>query len=384
MFFVTGGEFRRLPIPVSALVLFGGISILGNYMAAKRSLIVVFFTMLLFVVSVLSTEGGASQQGGKLVLLSQFLIPIFGLVLGEMFGAIGRGPIFERAALSLLLLILPAQLAASWLAGHTDARPLVFIFSIYQHLEYFPAIVAALVTMSSFALWNWSGLMRAAIGLIIPLALVQLVASASINAIAGAAIGIAIFMIFHWRDLRFRRHLSAILAVALLAAASYAALFNADHYAGNRSSMAESAVVRLSVSAVDGGSRAEQWRVFADGVIASPRSFLFGHATRPDHNMYPNAHNYWLDAAYSFGILAILPMLTLLVMTIRLVWNQRARVLSDPVLLGTTTAAGYLVLAESMFTIGMRQPYPGIITFFILGLLLSRLGYTQKQLSFPE
>lgn len=375
MFFVTGGQLLSLPIPVSVLALFGGIAILGNYTAAKRSLTVVFFTMLLFVVSVLHIEGGYSaQEGGKLVLLSQFLLPIFGLVLGEMFGAVARGPVFERAALSLLLLILPAQLAATWLAGHTDARPLVFIFSIYQHLQYFPAIVAALATMAGLALWSRSGSMRIAIGFMILIALVHLVASASINAIAGAATGMAAFMIFHWRDARFRRHLSAALAAALLAAAAYAVLFNTDHSAGNRHYMAEAAAASWSVSAADGSSRAVQWRVFADGIVASPEAFLFGHATRPDRNLHPNAHNYWLDAAYSFGMLAILPLIALLAMTIRLVWKQRGRVLSDPVLLGTTMAAGYLVLAESMFNIGMRQPYPGILTFFILGLLISRLG----------
>lgn len=372
MFFVTGGQLLSLPIPISVLALFGGIAILGNFKAAKFSMAVVFFTMLLFVVSVLR-GGDAAQEGGKFVLLSQFMLPIFGLMLGEMFGAAARGPIFERAALSLLLLILPAQLAATWLAGHTEARLLVFIFSIYQHLQYFPAIVAALATMASLALWSRSGSMRIAIGFMILIALVHLVASASINAIAGAATGMAAFMIFYWRAARFRRHLSAALAAALLAAPAYAALFNTDHSAGNRHSMAKAAAASWSVSAADGSSRAEQWRVFSDGIVASPDAFLFGHATRPDRNLHPNAHNYWLDAAYSFGMLAILPLIALLAMTIRLVWKQRGRVLSDPVLLGNTMAAGYLVLAESMFNIGMRQPYPGILTFFILGLLISRL-----------
>lgn len=387
MFFDTGGRFLSLPIPISVLALFGGIAILGNYAAAKRSLAVVFFTTLLFVVSVLRIEGGYSaQEGGKLVLLAQFLFPIFGLVLGEMFGAVARGPVFERAALSILLLILPAQLAATWLAGHTDARPLVFIFSIYQHLQYFPAIVAALVTMTSLALWSRSGSARIALGFMITIALLHLVASASINAIAAAVIGMAAFMIFNWRDARFRWHLSVVLAVALLAGATYAALFNTVNSADKHHSelwvveggaqpprLPASSGASGSISTATGHGQAEQRRFFADGIVESPRSFLFGHATRPDRNLHPNAHNYWLDAVYSFGMLAILPLIALLSTTARLVWKQYAQVLSDPVLLGTTMAAGYLVLVESMFNVGMRQPYPGIITFFILGLLIARL-----------
>jgi len=394
MYFDSGGRFLSLPIPISVLALFGGIAILGNYTAAKRSLAVVFFTMLLFVVSVLRIEGAYSaQEGGKLVLLAQFLFPIFGLVLGEMFGAVARGPVFERAVLWLLCLILPTQLAATWLAGYTDARPLVFFFSIYQHLQYFPAIVAALATMASLALWSRSGSMRIAVGFMIPIALLHLVASASINAIAGAATGMAAFMIFYWRDAKFRWHLSGVLAVALLAGASYATLFNTDSSADKHHS--ESRVIEAgaqtsglpapsgaiwSISAVTESDRAEQWAFFATGIIESPRAFLFGHATRPDRNRHPNAYNYWLDTMYSFGILSILPLIGLLVMTTRMVWKQRIRVMSDPVLLGTTMAAGYLALVESMCNVGMRQPYSGIITFFILGLFIARLGSSKTSL----
>jgi len=150
-------------------------------------------------------------------------------------------------------------------------------------------------------------------------------------------------------------------------------LIRSDHAVGIRHSLAEGAGADWSVSAVDGSSRAESLRIFADGIGASTETFLFGHITRPDRSLHPNAHNYWLDATYSFGVLAILPLIALIAMTAFMVWKQRNRVLSNPLLLGNTLAAGYLVLIESMFNIGMRQPYPGILAFFILGLLISRL-----------
>jgi hypothetical protein len=34
----------------------------------------------------------------------------------------------------------------------------------------------------------------------------------------------------------------------------------------------------------------------------------------------------------------------------------------------------YLLFFENMLKSGMRQPYPGIITFFIWGLLITRLS----------
>lgn len=387
MYYDANDQFLRLPIPISVLALFGGIAILGNYAAAKRSLTTIFFTILLFVASVFGMAGGNTvDEGGKLVLLAQFMFPVFGLALGEMFGAVARGPIFERAALWLLLLILPAQLLASWLAGQMDATPLIFFFSIYKHRLYFPTIVAALLIMISFALWGRSGWTRIAIACLIPIALVQLVAYGSVNALAAAVIGLAGFMVFHWRDRRYRWQLVAILVVALLSGASYSLLrdtHNLDNQ-GHAKSSAESTSIQSpaqpgqsaptwSISGATTHARAEQWRFFTGEIIASPTAFLLGHQIRPDRRLHPNAQNYWLDAIYSFGVLAILPLIALLAMTARVACKRRRELCSDPVLLGTAMAAGYLVLVESMFHVGLRVPYPGIIAFFILGLLIARL-----------
>ena len=69
----------------------------------------------------------------------------------------------------------------------------------------------------------------------------------------------------------------------------------------------------------------------------------------------------------------IVPLLVLLLWTLRTLWRQRVQVMGNPLLLGTAMAATYLLLGENMLKVGMRQPYPGIITFFIWGLLIARL-----------
>ncbi|MDO9217900.1 MAG: hypothetical protein Q7U14_11555, partial [Lacisediminimonas sp.] len=383
MYFDANAQILRLPIPISFLALFAGIAMLGNYAAAKRSLTTIFFTMLLFVASVLGlAAGNAVDEGGKLVLLAQFLFPIFGLVLGEMYGAVARGPIFERASLWILLLILPAQLLAGWFAGQLDAAPLVFFFSIYQHRLYFPTIVATLLIMISFALWGRSGWTRIGIACLIPIALVQLVASGSVNALAAAVTGLTGVMIFHWRGSRYRWQFAAIVLVALLSGTAYSVLRDAHKLADQGAqaliqppALHGQAATTWSISAATTQARNDQWRFFADEIIASPSAFLLGHQTLPDRSLHPSAHNYWLDAMYSFGVMAILPLIALLVMTAGLAWKRRRALCSNPALFGTAAAAGYLVMIESMFNVGMRQPYPGIIAFFILGLLLARLKY---------
>jgi hypothetical protein len=123
-------------------------------------------------------------------------------------------------------------------------------------------------------------------------------------------------------------------------------------------------------------TRFEIWRYYAGGVFESPQTFLFGHKSPPDRNLYPSAHNYWLDALYNFGALALLPLIVLLLGTLRTLWRRRTDILINPMLLGTAMAAIYLLLGENMIKTGMRQPYPGIITFFVWGLLITRLRAT--------
>jgi hypothetical protein len=370
--------------------LFGGIALLGNYAAATRTLTVVFFTVLLLVTTLFATaQGSSTYDGAKLILLAQYLLPIFGLILGQMYGAATQEPIFERIALLVLLLVLPAQLAATWLSGYTLMSPKVFVFSIYQHLQYFPMIVAALVTMASLALWNHGIVARVALTILMPAAMVQIVGSMSMMAILGVVFGLVGFAITQLRKGESRRWAASTLAATIFCGVAYSAV-SVSGVLQNLLSPEDKQVINMSwqdkLSSVDTdnnetlpkgmSTRFDYWRYYADGVVESPQVFLFGHKSPPDRNLYPSAHNYWLDALYNFGALFLLPMIILLLGTLRTLWRQRTDILANPVLLGTSIAAIYLLLGENMIKTGMRQPYPGIITFFVWGLLITRLRST--------
>ena len=398
--FETRGVISLLPIPVSILGLFGGVAILGNFAAATRTMTVLFFMALLFVVtSLIAVQGNSINEGAKLILLAQFLLPIFGLVLGEMYGAKTREPIFELTALWVLLLILPLQLIATWIHGHTLLVPKVFFFSIYQHLQYFPMIVVALAIIVSLALWNHTRTTRMAVAILLPTTAIYLVSSMSIGAIIGFVFGLASLAHIRVRSLDSKLRLAPIFAVTLFSGVVYFALAESG-FLSRWLNQTETPLVEMSWQAkfsampeadslsegehvnVPTGlhSRSEYWRFYLNGIVESPRTFLIGHATPPDRNLYPSAHNYWLDLFYNFGLLALLPLLLLIGTTAQLLWQRRAKLFSDPVLLGAAMASTYLLFGENMLKVGMRQPYPGIVTFFIWGLLLARLGASGSEL----
>jgi hypothetical protein len=120
--------------------------------------------------------------------------------------------------------------------------------------------------------------------------------------------------------------------------------------------------------------RLAYWEYYATNIVRDFGTFSFGHAMRPDRTKYPSAHNYFLDFVYNFGVLALLPLLALIGYTVFLTHRYRSRIRESSSLLGLTLVVLFLILVDNSFKVGLRQPYPGILTYFLWGLLLSRLA----------
>lgn len=404
--FDTEGDINRLPIPVSILALFGGIALLGNYACAARTLAVLFFTALLFITSALvAAQSSPLHEGAKLILLAQFLLPMFGLVLGQMYGSATNAPVFERAALWILVLIIPSQLISTWLQGYSLLAPKVFFFSIYQHLQYFPMMVVAMTFLVVSAFWSEALWRRRVLVVMVPITAVYIVASQSLLAVVAFAVGLVLLLAVQSAGRHSRRLAMSVLLTALLASLAYGALsqsgwlgkvLNLDRPApvqqtlGDKLTPASVQPAPAELSALKAGSdgvasrsgfaeRMGYWRFYASGIMETPSGFLFGQASPPDRQRHPSAHNYWLDALYNFGALSVLPVLILLLRTMGSLWKWRSEIIASPLLLGVSMATIYLLLGENMLKVGMRQPYPGIITFFIWGVLIARLRTSTKE-----
>jgi hypothetical protein len=124
--------------------------------------------------------------------------------------------------------------------------------------------------------------------------------------------------------------------------------------------------------------RLGDWAIHARGIIEAPQKFLFGHGEALDRAVTTSAHNYYLDFLYNFGAVGFLPLLALICYTVWLVWRQKSVVLRDLGLLGLALVVLFLVLVDSNFKVTLRQPYPGVFTFFLWGLLLSRLSRLRR------
>lgn len=382
--FNTDGVLLRVPLPISLIAVFFGIALLGNYRAASRGLAVLLFSALLFVASSLfAAKGNADYEGAKLALLAQYLLPMFGLVLGEMYGALAvRNPVFERGACWVLVIILPSQLISTWVQGYVLLSPKIVFFSIYQHLQYFPMIVSALSILAILSLWGLSKRTSFLVGWLLIISSAYVVATKSMGAIVGLMFVWAGFAFLHCRTAKLRNQSIALLASAIVGTLLFTAVISSGWFSGTEATTVE---IREQMSwsgkwlgiLGDGAQpvprHIDYWQYYVAEILESPRTFTVGHPTPPDRRQYPSAHNYWLDVAYNFGLLALLPVLAMLTWTVRMLWSRRNLIVEEPLVLATGLAFIYLFFVENTLKVGLRQPYPGILSYFIWGLLIFRL-----------
>jgi peptidoglycan/LPS O-acetylase OafA/YrhL len=73
-------------------------------------------------------------------------------------------------------------------------------------------------------------------------------------------------------------------------------------------------------------------------------------------------------------VVGFLPLAALIAYTLRLLLRERRRVWADLGTCGLAAIILFLIFVDNNFKVNFRQPYPGIFSFFLWGLLLARLS----------
>jgi len=367
----------RLPLPLSVIACYGGIFLLGGYHRAYLSLGFIFLSFVLMIVaSLVSTHGQIEEQKSKFLLLFQFVLPMFALVLGQAYETQeGRSVQFERILLYVIASLVPTQLLASWLQGSLLLSPSLYLFSVYQHIQYVSVIVVMCYVIALYRLWDLSRYQKVVLWLG-PVIAVYAAASSSILATLGLLVGLVGFLIYQRRQ-RLDQRLLAMVMVSIVLSAGYSVLVRNSDYVMGTSVFPHltdaNLQQQLNHMMPDLSSRLRCWKYYGTNVLRTPEEFLFGHPDRPDRKLFPSAYNYYLDLVYNFGVIALLPVVVILAFTLYAVYRCRYQIFVSQSLLGLTGVVLFLLVVDNSLQVGLRQPYPGIITFFLWGLVLARI-----------
>lgn len=321
--FDTGGLLSRLPVPVSVLACYGGIVLLGRYTRARLSLTVIFATFALMLTSsVLLSHVHAGQEQAKLILLIQFVLPMFALVLGQALPQEQGGLVLvTRSFLWTLAILVQLQVLATWALNHLLLTPYLYLFGIYQHLQYVPLAFVTAYLIALYTLWV-SGTQRRKLLWLGPL--MGLYVGASVSALATACLIAGVFGLALLHGCKGEKNRGAWL-LALVVAACAITYFSLA--AGKLSGKYD--LIRLQTDTAvfapkNLAQRIAYWKFYSGEILSSTRTAALGHVAPPDRTQFPSAHNYYLDFAYNFGIVPLLPLLGLLGLTVAGIVRQCA------------------------------------------------------------
>jgi hypothetical protein len=365
-----GASLMTVPLPLSLAACFAGIVLLARYRHAGVALGTLFFLFVAMVLaSVVASEGDLAYESRKFILLFQFLLPAFALVLGQMFGALPQAVrIAALAFVVVLLVVIPLQLIRS--IGYHEGllSDDLWLFGVYQHLQYVPTVLVCAYLVALYGLWDMTAYRRLLV-IGAPLMGGYAASSFSMTTIALLIAGALVLMIARWRDTpaRWCAALAVATCIALLTV-------NRDsvHLNPRLETLTAVAEQPQGRAAAPGQMHLHYWTLFGRGAFESTRSALFGHPRAIDRDVAPSAYNYYLDFVYNFGVLGFLPFIWVVGYTVLLLWRQRSALRELP-LLGLAGAVLFVLAIDNMFKVPLRQPYPGIFFFFLWGLLLAQL-----------
>lgn len=375
LFFDANREITRLPIPFSILASFFVLISVGAFDRARASLVFAFCSFILMIAVILgNTSTGSIQQQSKFMLLAQFMLPMFALVAGQIFE--GKHNInqyiLEKSFFYILMLMVPLQIISSWLQGYWVLVPSVYVFSVYQHLHYVPIMFVATYMFIFYRLWQITS--KTALLLLTLLMSVYVVMTASLFILIAFFLGLLIYSLyigrfFDDRNIKFYFGLACLTSMAYWILSDYlsqSALPPVES-TGYSIGIIEKAIIALEQKTII-------WKHYLSVILNDTQTIFSGYVGEQAlRSQFSSAHNYYLDFVYNFGLVGVLPLFILMGYTAYAVYKNSEAIMESPALFFPCLTLTFLLAVENSFYMGLRQPYSATLTFFIWGILLSRI-----------
>ncbi|MAX53917.1 MAG: hypothetical protein CL537_00060 [Alcanivoracaceae bacterium] len=392
-YYVSSGKLSELPFPISILAIGALIVLFAKYQSAKLALNFMFLSFIALFLSILVRSTGESGiQQSEMLSMVQYLSPILGLCLGmqvcngtEVIKDVAKG------AGILLAILIPCQVIITWQNHGGIIINNIGRMTIYQGYQYVPLMMVSFYLIGLYSLWA-SRFWRYLFITLSPFVLLYVVMSLSTAALFTFVTASLVFVFLRlfrapgdWRAIALFCAVTPLLLAAWSTGfLSYVALilptatesgemlsfWDRVSLAGLQRHEAWSGVVSEKAEFSNLASRVEMWGYYLDEVTATWKTVLFGVM---EDSPYPSAHNYFLDYSYAFGLVGLLPVLCLIFLTAYWVLGRWRQVWASQELLALVGVLACLVLVDNMLKVGLRQPYSGILTFYLWGLLIVKM-----------
>lgn len=373
----SGGLISQLPLPISVLVCYGSLALLAvNYRRASIALKVLVCMTLAMGLSLFLAAPKIEPR--KVILFIQIILPVSGLVLGQLVE--DKNKIIPKAFLVVLLLIVPGQLVAGWMRHNFGLTHNMYFFSIYQHYQFVPLILVCAFTYSMSMLWDT---FKKVFYFLTPLMYIYTIASLSMLTLVAFISFISAFSFSRFKGFK---KITAIILILIFIAGVPTYFSIVESWGQNNQSKSNLGLfqyegkfgrMQQGKTPKNVGERLEDWKLYGSGIVESAKTVFLGHPEPLPREVKTSAHNWYLDMMYNFGLISVLPIVLLMIYTLYLLWQGRGT--WPPGMVWLVAIVFYLVVIDSNFKVTLRQPYPGIFSFFMWGVLLSSLKHTPSE-----
>lgn len=316
----SGGVVNALPLPISILTC--GVAVLcflPRILEAKSALWTIFWMIFTLVISYFLAGEPDVRSDRKSLAFLQTILPFAGLLVGQLLKDTSN--YVAKSFLVVLILVVPFQLFGSmgdspWLNEGSFLSDQVGFFTIYSHIQFVSLIFVCAFVFFISQLFDdyksWSLVLCA-------LMFFYVLKSWSFLTMGAFICFLFAFLFFrgYLKALNIK-HCLAVIVFIVLTSVGLATSFDGE---GGQKGLLWN-ITGASYSKIrpliDGKmpqnlqERIDDWRRFGGGVLEGPKTFFVGHAQPMPREVRSSAHNWYIDTAYTFGIVAVIPVLGLL------------------------------------------------------------------------
>lgn len=379
------GSLKNLPLPVSILTGLIALALFPNRVYSVRpTVLMITGVAAVSLVSLWLGGDGVTPADRKALMAVQVLLPIVGLLLGQLIDE--QQKTIARAFLIVLSLLVPWQLFATWLQDSFILTHYLYAFSIYSHLQYVPLILVCAFTYSLVHLWEDHKVWLCVLAL--PM-LIYVLAGLSFLTISAYMLVLLVFSVGKLWAYRANVKLGLtfffiLLAILVTGATYFNKMYEHGISSGGDPEMFKGKFKRLTEGRIPANvqERFGDWRLFGNEIVESPKTLFFGHPQPMPREIRSSPHNWYIDVAHTFGLVGLVPITALIGYTTLMCWRNRKKISTPTWWLAAIVF--YMVVIDSNFKVTLRQPYPGIFTYFLWGMLLTRLHVIANQRSLND
>lgn len=355
-------NFYSLPIPLSLAII--PILVLSLMQVNKSKLISIYSISVSFLIGILSVIYLQRLTFSNFLNIIQFFLPMIAIIAGEITGRFKLiSKIFFKNFFYLSFLIVSLQVLLVLILQNQVITPNLFGFYIYQNIEFTSSVfflgIFLHITLNSNILVNLNDLKKINIYKLY-LSILLLLFAYFTNSIS---IYLLLFTFSVYLCFVNKNYLFFLLIILFYFTLI---IYLKDDLSLNTLSDHFKTIFVSNLN-------------FLTEISQSTRHLFFG--SNISNQLYLNekgTFNYYLDYIYNFGLISLIPLLFLIYYTIETTYKLRKKVFknfSNHILFFLFI---FILFIDSFLRTGLKQPFIGIIYYFIWGIYLSKIRSAGK------